>query len=134
MKTIGFRVSEAEKAQIETISGGNVSAYCREAVMAKISKDQKFDVLLDRQEGTDRQLSEIMRLLTSGVKTQGGTDGSGLPVELISCIFESLYLLRLVATNAQREQAKSAIERLSLPYIYNTHISELAERKNRTGK
>lgn len=126
------RVSDEEKRLVQELAGGNMSAWVRGAVLARIERDRHVELMLDRQSGTERQLADIKKMLMDGIKTRGNETGSSesepLPVELVSCVFESLYLLRLVVQKTQRDQAKSAIERLGLPYIYNEAIKDVAAK------
>lgn len=127
-----IRVSEEEKRMIRELSGGNMSAWVREAALSRMASDRHVEMMLDRQSGTERQLADIKKMLMDGIKTRGNEGGTGgnepIPVELVSCVFESLYLLRLVVQKSQRDQAKSAIERLGLPYIYNETIKDVAAK------
>jgi len=128
MKKVTFTVTEDEKQRLEALSGGNLSAFCRDTVLARLSQSAQFERMFERQSANERQLADIARILKDGIKTESSGEGAALPDELISCIFETLYLLRLVTQPAQRDQAKSAIERIGLPYIYNNDIANLAER------
>ncbi|GBR24252.1 hypothetical protein [Acetobacter orleanensis] len=127
-----IRVSEEEKRMIRELSGGNMSAWVREAALSRMASERHVELMLDRQSGTERQLADIKKMLMDGIKTRSNETGSSesepLPVELVSCVFESLYLLRLVVQKTQRDQAKSAIERLGLPYIYNEAIKDVAAK------
>lgn len=127
-----IRVSKEEKRMIRELSGGNMSAWVRETALSRMASDRHVELMLDRQSGTERQLADIKKMLMDGIKTRGNETGSSesepLPVELVSCVFESLYLLRLVVQKTQRDQAKSAIERLGLPYIYNEAIKDVAAK------
>lgn len=131
MKKITFTVSDEEKSLLEGHAEGNLSTYCRETVLQRIKQDTQFRTILDNQSRTEEQLSEAIFLLKESERNGSGKENSGLPIELISCIFETLYMLRVLAKTEARGQAKSAIERMGLPYVYNETIQNLIEKLGR---
>ncbi|NVN06743.1 hypothetical protein HW509_14270 [Asaia spathodeae] len=131
MPQVNFRISEAEKERLEAVSGGNISAYCRDAALSQICLDSQIERLADRQSATERQLAEIARVMKDRDQKREDAAETGMPEELVSCIFETLYLLRLATPRMQLDQARSAIERLGLPYVYNKDIADLVDRTRR---
>lgn len=127
MKKVTFTVTDEEKAFLEQKADGNLSSYCREAVLKQVEQDRKFEMILDTQRTNMGRLQEVQSALRDDVSSGKGAE---IPVELISCIFETLYMLRLLTKQEIRGQAKSAIERMGLPYIYNEDIEKLIRKLN----
>lgn len=61
-------VSEEEKRMIRELSGGNMSAWVREAALSRMASERHVELMLDRQSGTERQLADIKKCLWMGAK------------------------------------------------------------------
>lgn len=112
MPVIGFQVTEAQKQEIETLAGGNLSAYLRRVVFAHLVRDHSLEIILQR---LDRMETQMELNSSKTPKEPGSTEGASLPDEVVGWLLEMLLMLRVAMPDDRREFAQAEVKRLGLP-------------------
>lgn len=112
MPSISFKVTDAQKAELEAFAGKNLSDYLRRIVFGRLEQDQTLDLVLQR-------LARIEEKNASSPpqSSPSGTSGEtpNLPPEVVGWLLEMLLMLRVVMPEKSRQFAQAEVKRLGLP-------------------